>query len=42
MTVGTSTISVINGSIDYSKINLALILGITIPLAVLSNIFINI
>ena len=37
MIVGSATISVIGGTIDYSKINLALILGITIPVAVLSN-----
>lgn len=35
MIVGTATIFVIGGTIDYSKINLALILGITIPVAVL-------
>jgi hypothetical protein len=38
MTVGSATISIIGGTIDYSKINLALILGITIPVGVLSKI----
>ena len=35
MSVSSSTISIIGGSIDYSKINLALILGICIPVGVL-------
>jgi hypothetical protein len=39
MTVGSSSITVIGGSIDYDKLNLALILGICIPVGVVSNIF---
>lgn len=37
MTVGGSTVTVVGGTVDYSEINLALILGICIPVAVLSN-----
>lgn len=39
MQIISSTVTVVGGSIDYSTVNLALILGICIPVGVLSNIF---
>jgi len=35
MTIGQSSVTVVGGSVDYKKVNLALILGICIPVGVL-------
>lgn len=40
MTIGQSAVTVVGGSVDYKKVNLALILGICIPVGVLCN-FLN-
>ena len=39
MKIGSSSVTVVNGSIDYDSVNLALILGISIPVGVLRNFF---
>lgn len=39
MTIGSSSVTVTGGSIDFDKVDLGLILGICIPVGVLSNIF---
>jgi len=39
MTVGQSSVTVVGGSVDYKKVNLALILGICIPVGVLCKFF---
>jgi len=41
MTIGQSSVTVIGGSVDYKKVNLALILGICIPVGVLCNFIFN-
>lgn len=40
MLILQSGVSVTGGTIDYDKVNLALILGICIPVGVLRNLFI--
>jgi hypothetical protein len=39
MTIGQSAVTVVGGTVDYKKVNLALILGICIPVGVLCNFF---
>lgn len=39
MTIGQSSVTVVGGTVDYKKVNLALILGICIPVGVLCNFF---
>ncbi len=39
MPIGESSVSVVGGSVDFKKVNLALILGICIPVGVLCNFY---
>lgn len=41
MTIGQSSVTVVGGTVDYKKVNLALILGICIPVGVLCKFIIN-
>jgi hypothetical protein len=41
MVIGDSSVTVNGGSVDYKEVNLALILGICIPVGVLCNFKIN-
>lgn len=41
MTIGQSSVTVVGGSVDYKKVNLALILGICIPVGVLCKFIFN-